>query len=107
MHFNKNGIIECMECSGNKIIHKPINILEVCPTCRGTGGIDWVEYAMSRKPEYSRQLLYNVVHKNIQFLTHLIYEEGKKIDKQIEVKIKYHSMEEFHRMMPSMVLRRP
>lgn len=106
MLFNDKGVIECAECRGHKVIHKPVDLIEVCPSCRGAGGSDWVEYAMSRRSEYSQQMLFNTAHRNIQHLIHLIYEEGRKVGEDINVKIEHRPMEDPYKIMPAMLLRR-
>ena len=107
MHFNDKGRIECKRCRGNHTISLRVSdLIEVCPECNGSGGRDWVEHAMGRPSEYSQQAAIHAVHRNIQTLMQLIYEEGRKIGEYIQVDVKHRSIEDYNATMPSMILRK-
>lgn len=52
-----------------------------------------------RCSKYSQNLLLDVAHRNIQRLTQLIYTEGIKIGKYIDVKIEHRSIEDHYKTM--------
>ena len=95
MRFNDKGIVECSECKGQRIVPSkeyPGAIMEVCTKCKGTGGQDWVEYAMGNNAEGNDALQYHVSYENIHRLMDLIREEGMKMNQEIIVTIKQNSM---------------
>ena len=97
MNFNDKGIIECSECKGRRVVPSkeyPGIIMEVCPKCKGSGGRDWVDHAMGKCDDEKRSLQHHISHENILRLTHLIKEEGMKLDQIITVGIQQEPIDE-------------
>ena len=89
MEFDIEAWNECPQCRGRKIIRdKSSSVLtDVCPTCGGYGGRDWVSNAMDHKEGIDQKLLQNVIYENIQILSQMIREQGMRVGMTLNVRI--------------------
>ena len=104
MDFNEDGIIECRHCEGRRIIPMQVHgLAEICPSCKGTGGRDWIDHAMGRTSDnYNMQ--HNITFRNIQMLVHMIREEAMKVGMCVFVDLKEQPQQEYKWKIPSNII---
>lgn len=96
MEFDVDGWNICTHCRGEKIIRNRSNpsLSEICPTCGGYGGRDWVSNAMDRRDEIDTNLHHKVCYQNIQILQQQMIEEGFKAGMRLDIQIR--PVEQYH-----------
>jgi hypothetical protein len=89
MEFDIEAWNECPQCRGSKIIRSRLSsvLTDICPTCGGRGGRDWVSHSMDRREAIDQKLLQNVVYENIQILAQMIREQGMRVGMTLNVRI--------------------
>lgn len=88
----------CIECRGSRMIQAPVSVGRICPRCNGKGSTDWIANAMGNRLKYEEpdhQLLYNLVMRNVDYLTTEIRQQGMQLGIMIDVKIEMRRESDF------------
>jgi len=90
MDYDKEAWHTCRECQGRQIVpYRPRHGLsELCPSCKGHGGRDWVDNARDQYPPRNDTLEQNIIYSNIQRLQQMIQDEGQKVGIVLEVTVR-------------------
>lgn len=78
----------CNCCTGSGYITKKLEVMGVCPLCKGQGKRDWVSHIMKRwDGPVSKDLQFQISMKNIELLREQIIHEGRLMGLSLTVKV--------------------
>ena len=107
MRFSDDGYSDCQTCDGNRVIRYTgrLDLIEVCPECKGHGRFDWIEVAMKRPKKEDAHLEVHIAQRNIQILMRMIQDEAMKCGQRVHVDIKHIPAEEHYYGMKHPIIR--